>query len=361
MSDDAPLIEMHTPWRRNVDELGPALERWARTKVAPDAEVASASSPGQGYSSETALFEMRVGGTTERYAARLAPMPDVYPVFPKYDIEVQARCMRVVREHTDVPVPTVHWVELDAQWLGTPFLVMNRIDGAAPADVPPYNMEGWVLDATPEQRNLLEQACVAVLARLHTITPATADLSFLEHPEHGATALAQHLGRERAYYEWARDGAHYPLIERTFAWLDANRPEEGETVLNWGDSRLGNIMFRDFRPVAALDWEMAALGPREIDLAWMIFLHRFFADLTEQFGMPGIPGFMAPERIAAMYEAASGHEVRDLHWHEVFGALRFAIVSVRTGTRNVAYGLSEPPADPDDFIMFRRLLDDMIS
>ena len=52
-----------------------------------------------------------------------------------------------------------------------------------------------------------------------------------------------------------------PLIERTFAALDKTRPHEGPTVLNWGDSRIGNMMFHDFAPVAVLDWEMAALGP----------------------------------------------------------------------------------------------------
>ena len=41
-------------------------------------------------------------------------MPDVYPVFPEYDIELQAKCMNLVRAHTDVPVPDVRWVELDA-------------------------------------------------------------------------------------------------------------------------------------------------------------------------------------------------------------------------------------------------------
>jgi len=29
------------------------------------------------------------------------------------------------------PAPDVRWVELDPQWLGTPFLVMRRIDGEA--------------------------------------------------------------------------------------------------------------------------------------------------------------------------------------------------------------------------------------
>ena len=45
----------------------------------------------------------------------------------------------------------------------------------------------------------------------------------------------------------------------------------------------------------------------------------------------------------------------------MFGALRFAIVSVRTSTRGIAYGQMEAPADPDDLIMFRTLLDGMIS
>ena len=69
-------------------------------------------------------------------------MPDVFPVFPEYDIELQAKCMKLVRARTDVPAPEVRWVELDPQWLGTPFLVMRRIDGDAPPDIPPYVFDG---------------------------------------------------------------------------------------------------------------------------------------------------------------------------------------------------------------------------
>ena len=74
--------------------------------------------------------------------------------------------------------------------------------------------------------------------------------------------------------------ATYPLIERTFDWLDAHAPRRLRPVFNWGDSRIGNMLWRDFEPVAVLDWEMATVGPREIDLAWMIFLHAFFQDLA---------------------------------------------------------------------------------
>ena len=44
----------------------------------------------------------------------------------------------------------------------------------------------------------------------------------------------------------------------------------------------------------------------------------------------------------------------------MFAALRFAIVSVRTSTRGIAYGTMEKPDDPDDLIMFRNLLEQML-
>ena len=52
--------------------------------------------------------------------------------------------------------------------------------------------------------------------------------------------------------------------------------------------------------------------------------------------------------------------MRALEWFEVLAALRFAIVSVRTSTRGIAYGQMEQPAEPDDLIMFRSLLERML-
>jgi aminoglycoside phosphotransferase (APT) family kinase protein len=360
MADDEPVLELQTPWRRDLGEVGGELDRWAKANVAPDAAVRDAASPGNGMSSETVLFTMTAAGESERYAARLAPTPDVYPVFPEYDIELQAKCMRLVRARTDVPAPDVRFLELDAQWLGTPFLVMKRIDGDAPPDIPPYVFMGWVADATPDQRAAMQRRTLEVLAKLHELTPSNADLSFLARPEHGATPLQQQLGYQRYYYDWAREGLAYPLIERTFDWLDAHLPAEGDPVLNWGDSRVGNTLYRDFTPVAVLDWEMATVGPREVDHAWMLLLHRFFDDMAVRFGMQGMKDFLQRVPVIAEYEELSGHRVRDLEWFEVFAALRFAIVSVRTSTRGIAYGQMEPPADPDDLIMFRNLLEQML-
>jgi len=98
-------------------------------------------------------------------------------------------------------------------------------------------------------------------------------------------------------------------------------------------------------PTAVLDWEMACLGPAEVDLAWMIFLHAFFQNMAETYGMPGLPNFMRRSEMAALYTEMSGRSVEALEWFEVFAALRFATVSVRTTTRGVEYGQMEPPAE----------------
>jgi aminoglycoside phosphotransferase (APT) family kinase protein len=354
--EDAP--EFDTPWRRGLDEIEPALSAWALARFAEPVAVANVASPGNGMSSETVLFDVHnvADGGVDRYVARLAPLPDLYPVFPDYNLDLQRRCMDLVRATTDVPAPEVAFFERDTEWLSTPFLVMRRVDGEAPPDIPPYVFGGWVMDATPEQRRTLQNATVSVLARLHEITPDTHDLAFLAQPQHGASALDQQLGYQRWYYEWARNGVSYPLIERTLAWLDANRPREGDPVLNWGDARIGNVLYVDFEPAAVLDWEMATIGPREVDLAWMIFLD----NLAERFEMPALTGFMDRDDVVAEYERLTGHTVRALEWFEVLAALRFAIVSIRTSTRGIAYGQMELPAEPDDLVMFRGLLERML-
>ncbi|HEY5012074.1 MAG TPA: phosphotransferase, partial [Acidimicrobiia bacterium] len=203
----AEEIEFETPWRRDLAELGTALGAWAAATIGADATVIDVASPGNGMSSETVLFSVvrSGGGDPEPYAARLAPLPELYPVFPQYDLELQRRCMDLVRALTDVPAPEVVWFESDPQWLGTPFLVMRRIEGDAPPDIPPYVFGGWMLDATPEERRRLQTSSVKVIAQLHEITPDNHDLAFLAQPAHGESPLDQQLGYQRWYYEWARD------------------------------------------------------------------------------------------------------------------------------------------------------------
>src|SRR6185312_3697798 len=114
--------------------------------------------------------------------------------------------------------------------------------------------------------------------------------------------------------------------------------------------------YDQFTPVAVLDWEMAAIAPREVDLAWVVFLHCFFQDIANVFEMPGIPDFCRREDVVATYESLSGHTVRDFDFYVVYAALRHAVVMSQVKRRMIHFGEEQQPDDANDFVMHAALL-----
>ncbi len=352
---------------RDRHELHDRLVRWMAGKVDHPRISELVVPESNGMSSETLLFDASWdddgGPRTQSCAARLRPDPANVPVFPVYDLEKQFRVMGLVARNSSVPVPRTLWYEPDDTAIGSPFFVMDRVDGIVPPDIMPYPFGSWLSEAAPVDQERLQNSSVKVLAELHDMDVTTEDLAFLELDRPGDSALRRHVADSAAYYEWvAGEGARSPLIERAFAWLDDHWPADDDTaVLSWGDARIGNMMFRDFEPVAVLDWEMAATGPREVDLAWMIYLHRFLDDLAVQIDLPGMPGFMRLEDVASTYESLTGHTPRDLGFYTLYAALRHAIVMSRVARRSILFGEMEMPSDPDDLIMHRATVEQMLS
>ncbi len=404
---EVPSTDRPQTSTRDHDELAERLSRWLGARPgATHGLVTNVAAPStNGMSSETLLFDAEWvdadGEHHERCVARLEPEADAVPVFPSYDLELQYRVMNLVGDRSAVPVPRTLWFEPGREAVGSPFIVMRRVDGVVPPDVMPYPFgDNWLFDADPADQDRLQERSVQVLADLHAIEATDDELSFLDTKASGDTPLRRHVNGQRAFYDWARGALgpsgpperetqgpsgpperetqgpsgpperggrpageiRIPVIEATFAWLDENWPDdEGPTVISWGDGRIGNIIYRDFEPVAALDWEMAALGPRELDLAWTIFIHRFFQDLAEQYGMPGMPNYLHRDDVAATYESMSGHTPRDLDWYLMYAALRHGIVMTRTAQRGVHFGERDAPEDPDDYVMHRVTIERMLA
>jgi aminoglycoside phosphotransferase (APT) family kinase protein len=355
---------------RDRDELQRRLGAWLAERL-DEARLSALEVPeSNGMSSETVLFEVDWDGPDgehhQRCAARLSPDEAAAPVFPVYDLERQFRIMRLISERSSVPVPATLWFEPDPAAVGTPFFVMERVDGQVPPDVMPYPFGSWLSEAAPDDQRRLQEAAVRTLAAVHQAAVSPQDIAFLQLDRPGATALHRHVADTAAYYEWVvSDGARSPLIERAFAWLEEQWPKEDESSaeepISWGDARIGNMMFRDFEPVAVLDWEMAAVGPAEVDLGWMIYLHRFLDDIALDAGLPGMPGFMARDDVAATYEKATGRAPRDLDFFCLYAALRHAVVMSRVARRQVLFGEIAMPEDPDDMIMHRASLEQMLA
>ena len=56
------------------------------------------------------------------------------------------------------------------------------------------------------------------------------------------------------------DGREHPVLEAGWKWLRANLPRDTELTLNWGDSRPGNMIWRNFECVCATDFEAASIS-----------------------------------------------------------------------------------------------------
>ncbi|MRH93271.1 phosphotransferase [Nocardia sp. SYP-A9097] len=368
MSADDP----HQRWEltvsdRDNDQLEEKLATWLADKLdAGDTlRITSMTKPqAGGMSSTTLLFEAEWLENGEpangSFVARLPPAEGAFPVFETYDLELQYALMEGVGEATDIPVPTLCWMESDTSVLGAPFFIMRRVDGRVAEDNPPYVFFGWVFDATAEQRYEITRRTIEVIAKVHGIENPAERFPRL-HGE--GSALRRHFEAQKQWYDWAlaADGFRIPLLERTFEWLEQHWPAEtGPDVLSWGDARPGNIMFGEFDPVAVLDWEMAALGPRELDVAWPIFQHRFFQDIATRFDQPGLPDFLRRSDVEKLYEDFSGHAPRDMDWYLTYSALRHGIVMARIKRRMIHFGEDTDTADRDDYVMHRQLLEALL-
>jgi len=357
---------------RDTTTVPRLMSRWLSTVlpggVTPEVTVESGVDS-TGMSSETIMLTARWqedGHPVEqKLVARVAPTTEDVPVFPTYRLDHQFEVIRKVGELTDVPVPRVRWIETTGEVLGTPFFLMDYVDGVVPPDVMPYTFgNNWFADAPVEQQRKLQDTSVGVLATLHSIPDAEKIFGFLTEDLTGDTALRRHFGWVQSWYDFAApDIGRSALVERSLQWLQDNWPEAAagrEPVLLWGDARVGNVLYRDFAPVAVLDWEMVTLGPRELDVAWMIYAHKVFEELAGLATLPGLPDVMREEDVRTTYQRLTGVDVGDLNWFYVYSGVMWACVFMRTSARRVHFGEVEKPDDVESLFYHAGLMKRLI-
>jgi aminoglycoside phosphotransferase (APT) family kinase protein len=359
---------------RDTSTLPDVLSQWLATVLpggVPPQVTVESGIDANGMSSETIVLTVRRDDdgspVEERFVARVAPSAEDVPVFDSYRLDHQFEVIRLVGELTDIPVPQVRWLEPTGSVLGTPFFLMDHVEGIVPPDVMPYTFGGnWFFDSPAEKQRELQDRTVEVLAKLHAVPQPEQTFGFLAEKAPQRNALRRNLDWLTSWYAFAvPDIGRSELIERALAWLEEHWPAEvadADPVLVWGDARIGNVLYEDFRPVAVLDWEMATLGPREMDLAWMIFAHMVFQELTGLAGLPGMPDFMREADVTATYTELTGVRVGDLQWFYVYSAVIWACVFMRTSARRVRFGEIEAPQDVESLFyhgaLLRRLIGD---
>jgi aminoglycoside phosphotransferase (APT) family kinase protein len=309
------------------------LEQWLRRRLHDrHAAVDGLRTPGgTGVANETVLFDLhREDGRTEGYVARLATPDSLYLDF---DLEQHFRMYESMSAFPSVPTPAVLGYEDDAEIVGAPFFVMERIEGSVPTDNPSWAVEGFVADASPQQRRRLWERTVRVMCELHRLPAEPFDFLRTGAADTGTGDMLDYWSR---YRRWAEHDRPCPLIEECEEWLLANQPHH--TELSWGDSRLPNVIYRDYEPVALLDWDLVSLGGAQADVAWWI--------LMEPSESARLDGVGRPDDLVELWEATMTRRASELRWYLVFGAYRLAgimtkLFGMMTAAGHLAAGAAE--------------------
>ena len=337
---------MPVPRSRRAEDTVSGLERWFgdSTPGAADVTVTLLPSPrATGFSCETVLFDVEWRSADGRpcragLAARVEPSG--YSLYRHHDLERQWRIIEAVGRVSTVPVPgIVGHGEEPGRYLDRPFFVMERIDGVSCADSPPYSVQGWLKDAGEDRQRAIVERSLDVLVQVHAIPPARLPVPYLEREI--PAGIGPQLEDYGQFLDWVAQGRTLDDFTGAYQWLKRSLPARDDRTFCWGDSRLGNMLFRDDRPVAVLDWEMACLAPPESDLAWWLVFDRIH---TAGRGLDGLAGFPSDSEQVALYEKGSGRTVHDLRWYEVWAALRAAVLLFRFNDMLAANGMA--PADP---------------
>ncbi|MBT2415285.1 phosphotransferase family protein [Streptomyces sp. ISL-12] len=338
---------MPVPLQRDPDLTRAVLTHWfgTRSDEIGAVELGPVTVPKEaGFSGEILLFdaEWTETGTRRRQALAIRVAPTGHRVFPEDFWDGQVRLLKLLGD-TGLPVPKVLWDEPSAEYLGAPFLVMERVDGQVPADLPSYHRQGWLAQLPPADRAAVWNGGVDALAAVHRLDPKEIGVDFLDRPAFGPTGsgqLLRHFTHHLDFYGVADDNT---TAAAALDWLCAHVPDdEGPASLLWGDARIGNIVYTGTRPAALLDWEMAALGPAEADLAWYLHMDRH---LSEGIGAPRLAGLPGRAETVARWEKRTGRTVRNLPYHEVFAAYRFCVVTARVARLLDESGILPPGTD----------------
>ncbi|MFJ8749054.1 phosphotransferase family protein [Streptomyces sp. NPDC102441] len=328
--------------------LGP----WLAERLGPgvrDVRVGEPRPPGAGQSSDILVFdaEWEQDGIPRNGAFVMKRQPPSDRIFLEADVLDEYRILRALAG-TGVPVPKVIGAEEDPAVLGARFFVMARVPGTVPTGKPSIHTAGWLPTLTAAERHHVWGSALDAMAAVHrtdwrpalTFLPGADEALEKGEPDRGAVGrrvLAAHVGRLGHWYRWATEGRSFPVTDAAWEYLRSRLSEVrgSEPVLLWGDARPGNMIFgADLSAVAVIDWEVAAIGPAEIDVAhWLVF-----DEFATPEGAARLPGFPGREAIIDRYTRLAGRTPLCLDYFEVLQSFFLATTLIRQADLGVRAG-----------------------
>ncbi|MBP6752791.1 MAG: phosphotransferase family protein [Alicycliphilus sp.] len=279
----------------------------------------------------------RITADQNAYVLRKKPAGVLAP--SAHAIDREYRVMRALHG-TDVPVPRMLAYCEDASIVGTPFYLMDFLQGRV-------FMDPALPDSTPAERGAIYREMGRVIAALHSVDPVAVGLA-----DYGRTG--QYV--QRQIDRWSRQcrALTVPLddeMRKLMDWLPTQLPPGDETTLVHGDYRIDNLVFHptEARVIGVLDWELSTLGHPLADLAYHCMAWNVPPALWRGMGGLDLPALGIPTeaQYLADYRAATGRDVQG-HWSFYMAYNLFRMAAILYGIAQRAADGSAASADAEE-------------
>ncbi|KAI8320320.1 APH-domain-containing protein [Martensiomyces pterosporus] len=258
-------------------------------------------------------------------------------------VEREYRVLDALGRHSDVPVPKVYALCEDTSVVGTPFYLMEFLEGRILPDAS-------LPEITPSERPLYWRALVDTLAKLHKVDYRKVGLEGYGRPSGYYDRQMRSLTRVAEAQAAAEDksgkkvgGLH--RFDELKQWCATHECPDETTIVH-GDFKMDNVVWHPTQPtvVGILDWELSTLGNPRSDLANLLqplmipFHDNGKIDLAALKGLKGAPKeehAPSEEELLRQYCRLMGREYPLNGWDfaVVFGLFRNAVIQQGVAAR----------------------------
>ncbi len=221
---------------------------------------------------------------------------------------------------TDVPVAKMIALCEDERVIGTPFYLMEHVEGRVLWDPALPGM-------TPADRAAHYDELNRVIAALHAVDYRAVGLGDFGR---AGGYVPRQIARWSKQYE-AGGAARIPSMDRLIEWLPEHVPTGDETAIVHGDFRIDNVIFHptESRILAVLDWELSTLGHPLSDFAYHVMAWRLkageFRGLADcDFAALGIP--TETEYVDAYCRRTGRERIADWDFYLIFNMFRITAI-----------------------------------
>jgi aminoglycoside phosphotransferase (APT) family kinase protein len=220
---------------------------------------------------------------------------------------------------TDVPVPKPVLFCAERDVIGTPFYLMERLQGRI----------FWMptlAELEPAGRRPIFRAMSDTLARLHRVDWRAVGLADYGKP---GNYFERQIGRWTRQWRGSQTRENR-AIDRLAAWLPAHIPPGDETTICHGDYRLDNLIFDAHEPrvIGVLDWELSTLGHPLADLGYNCICFVTSPDYYK--GIQGLDlaalGLPSMTEHVENYCRAAGRSDGITNFHLAFALFRLSVI-----------------------------------